>query len=261
MLVKVTNKCGMGCSHCMEDSVPKGEHMTEETFLQALEFTKMAERSAWLKGCTPTILLSGGECTEHPDIVKFVETVVKQGFLTVLISNGLFLSNLELRESLLRPDWPILVQVTNDPRFYPTAPIVVNDPRITYIPTLTNMIPLGRFKKKTHSEVPTKQAPGSFNLRSLTHHLKSFEFAVATIRLRAAMGSSGNCIPSVSHEGYVMAGETRNCYKIGTVQSSNEELTKAILEMGSCNRCGLEDNLDQKHKRAIGISTLFAHNE
>lgn len=31
MLIKVTNFCSMGCTHCMEDSTVRGGHMTTET--------------------------------------------------------------------------------------------------------------------------------------------------------------------------------------------------------------------------------------
>src|SRR5262249_2414876 len=115
MLIKITNFCSAGCSHCMEDSTIKGEHMSFATFLQALEFTKRIERLAWGQGCPPMVLLSGGECTEHPDIVKFVEEVVRQKLRPVLITNGMWLANPELKASLLRPEWPHLrVQVTYD---------------------------------------------------------------------------------------------------------------------------------------------------
>jgi MoaA/NifB/PqqE/SkfB family radical SAM enzyme len=103
MLIKVTNKCSMGCSHCMEDSTVKGEHMTYETFLKALDFTARAEKLAWAAGCLPLVLLSGGECTEHPDIVKLIETVFARGMLPFLISNGAWLADDALRAAILRP--------------------------------------------------------------------------------------------------------------------------------------------------------------
>ena len=32
MLIQITNRCHMGCKHCMQDASPKGKHMTDETF-------------------------------------------------------------------------------------------------------------------------------------------------------------------------------------------------------------------------------------
>ena len=39
MLVRITNRCQMGCSHCFTDSTPEGQHMTHHTFEQALQAT------------------------------------------------------------------------------------------------------------------------------------------------------------------------------------------------------------------------------
>lgn len=256
MLIKVTNQCDAGCSHCMEHSTPKsGQHMTMATFDKALDMTARVERLAWAMGANPMILLSGGECTEHPEIVAMVDKVEQRGWIPVLISNGNWLSNRALVGALLRPGRAIFVQVTHDPRFYPKAPPPrVSDSRVGYVPSLTALIPLGRAQRKegiADRGVPLKKAPGSFNLRSMTRATKSIEQAVAMLRLRAAVGSSGNCIPSVSHEGDVMAGETRSCFKIGTVDSSNAELTEALVAM-RCNECGLVDNLTHEQKVAIG---------
>lgn len=259
MLIKVTNRCSMGCSHCMEDSTVKGQHMTEEVFHKALNFTELAEGKAWSKGCPPRILLSGGECTEHPDIVRFIEIVVEYDLIPFIITNGMWLGNKELREAILRPEWPqLFVQVTNDKRFYPNAPAErVEDPRICYVDSLTLLMPLGRATRKNFkTDLPPRKSPSSFNLRSITRTLGSFEDALVVLRTNAAIGLSGNCSPSISDNGDVVAGETRNCFKVGTVDSSMEEITKNLIEM-RCNRCGLVDNLSPMHKRAIGESTLF----
>ena len=256
MLIKTTNMCGMGCSHCFEDSTPAGTHMTEETFQRTLAFTRRIESPAWKMGIPPLVLLSGGECTEHPDILKFIELVYAEKMQPILISNGLWLNNPELRASILRPEWSsLLIQVTYDERYYPTKPPRVSDPRIAYVDSLTLLLPLGRLaRKKGDRALPTKKSPSSFNLRSLTRSLGSFQQAVCMIRARAAMGSSGHCIPSVSNDGDVMAGETRNCWKLGTVDSTEQELTQAVLDMGECNRCGLETGLAPEYRQALGLS-------
>lgn len=261
MLVKVTNFCSMGCNHCMEDSTRKGQHMSMETFRQALDLTVRLEEYVQRAGIPTFILLSGGECTENPEIVQFVELVFARGFLPILITNGMFLNNPELRDSLLRKEWPdLFVQVTNDPRFYPTAPPMYDDPRITYVPTLTAMLPLGRYKRSA-SEVRNLQAPTSFNLRSMTRSLRDVREAIKILRMRAMSGRSGHCSPNISDQGDLHAGESRNCWKIGDVASTPEEVTKAILDMGDCNRCGLESGLPLPHKRAIGLSHLYGPNE
>lgn len=264
MLIKVTNSCALHCMHCMENSLPSDEHMTEEVFHEALAFTRRIEEPAWGIGAPRLILLSGGEPTEHPDIVKFIEIVIKESLIPVLITNGMFLADENLSREILRPRWrQLMVQVTNDPRYYPKKPPRVEDDRITYVESLSQMITLGRFKPSEDGRVGEimKKAPASFNLRSATRTMRDFSKAICFQRLRAATGFSGHCTPNITHEGDVLVGESRFCWKIGTVKSTNAELTQAVLAMGSCNRCGLEAGLGQAHKRAIGLASLYLPEE
>jgi MoaA/NifB/PqqE/SkfB family radical SAM enzyme len=63
MILVITDKCSMGCTHCLSDCKPDGQHITLEQFKQNLEF---ALRTI---GRNPQILiLSGGEPFEHPQI-------------------------------------------------------------------------------------------------------------------------------------------------------------------------------------------------
>jgi hypothetical protein len=261
MLIKITNYCSMGCSHCMENSTPAGEHMTRETFLAALALTERLEGLAWKRGVPRWLLISGGEATEHPDVLWFLETARATGARLILITNGMWLDNPELRAKILRPDWPdLMVQVTNDPRFYPTAPKAVptDDPRVVFVPSLTVLVTLGRLKQSRlpPDAPPIRKGPTSFNLRSLTRSFGDVREALYMLRARAAMGMSGNCSPSISNDGTIVAGETSNCFPIGDVNSTAADVTRALVSM-QCNKCGLVDNLSQAEKHAIGEARIL----
>jgi hypothetical protein len=260
VLIKITNYCSMGCSHCMEESTVAGQHMTRETFLAALELTERLEGLAWSHGVPRMLLISGGEATEHPDIEWFLETALAAGYRRVLITNGMWLDDPELRAKILRPDWTdLMVQVTNDPRFYPRAPksVPTDDSRVVFVPSLTLLVPLGRMKlTRLPPSPPVRKAPTSFNLRSLTRSLRDVREALFMLRARAAMGMSGNCSPSISSDGAIVAGETSNCFLIGDVHSTAEEITRALVGM-QCNKCGLVDGLTQEQKLAIGEARVL----
>jgi hypothetical protein len=81
----------------------------------------------------------------------------------------------------------------------------------------------------------------------------SFAKALMLQRVRAATGLSGHCSPSICEDGRVNIGESRNCWTIGTVHSTEAELTQAVLQMKSCNRCGLEDKLHGQYRTALGL--------
>jgi hypothetical protein len=262
MLIKITNFCSMGCSHCSEDSTVAGEHMARDTFLAALDLTERLEGDAWRQGIPKRILISGGEATEHPDVEWFLETVLGKSYEVILITNGMWLDDPVFAARLLRPDWKLLVQVTNDPRFYPKKPAAIpNDPRIVFVPSLSILIPLGRMKparaRSGADGLPVRKGPSSFNLRSLTRTLGDVRAALTMLRARAAIGMSGNCSPSISHDGTIVAGETNNCFPIGNVYSSAEEVTRALVTM-QCNKCGLVDGLTQEQKVAIGEARIHA---
>ncbi len=262
MLIKITNYCSMGCNHCMEDSTVAGEHMTRETFLAALGLTERLEGDAWRQGVPRRILISGGEATEHPDVEWFLETVLGRDFDVILITNGMWLDDPALRAKILRPEWKrLMVQVTNDPRFYPKHPVNVpaDDPRVVFVPTLTVLVPLGRMKPSRalsgKDGVPVRKAPSSFNLRSVTRSLGDVRAALTMMRARAAIGKDGNCSPSISSDGTIVAGETSNCFPIGNVHSTADQVTRALVTM-ECNKCGLVDNLTQEQKLAIGEARI-----
>ena len=262
MLIKITNYCSMGCNHCSEDSTVTGAHMTRETFLAALGLTERLEGDAWRHGIPRRILISGGEATEHPDVAWFLSTVIEGGYDVILITNGMWLDDPVLRAKILRPEWKrLMVQVTNDPRFYPKQPVDVpkNDPRVVYVPSLTLLVPLGRMKPaRAHSGkdgLPVRKGPTSFNLRSMTRATGDVRAALTMLRARASIGMSGNCSPSISSDGAIVAGETSNCFPIGDVHSTAEQVTRALINM-SCNKCGLVDNLTQEQKVAIGEARI-----
>ena len=252
MLIKVTNQCGMRCTHCMEGSVPRAPHMTLEMFERALDLTFRLECLAHSFGYK-LVLLSGGECTENPEIVRMIQRVYDVGLQPILITNGMWLNNPELRSELLGRFPTLAVQVTNDPRFYPVAPPRVDDPRLIYVDSLSITVPMGRFTKQTHPDLPERNSPSSYNFRALTRATGDVRVAIATLRQRAVSGLSGHCAPSITHEGHFVAGEVRFCHKLGTVDSTVEEITANALRMGSCNKCTLENKLNPAQKQAIGV--------
>lgn len=262
MLVKVTNHCDMGCKHCMEDSTGRGTHMAEQTFRDTLRFVWKMEELARQHCGYNSILLSGGEPTDNPNCAKFIEMAFDKGFKTVwLITHGLWMDDPARREQLLQPEWlakpdRLRIQVTNDKVWYPKRPkTYIDHPNFGYrIDNMPTVLPLGRqVGKPIPEEKRIMNAPGSFNVRSMTRSYGDIRLAIAKQRERAQSSLSGYCTPSVTHEGYFVAGESRNCHQVGTIWDTPEEITQKIVTMGSCNRCGLENALAPEHRAAIGI--------
>lgn len=123
MLVEVTYACKMGCTHCLSDCKPDGEHMTLEVFEDVLKFM--------IKNQIPTWSFSGGEMFEHPDILKML-SLIESYWKTLPIkypitfaTNGRELvRNKKIYHAVSEflkhcGKRYVMIQVTDDPRFYP----------------------------------------------------------------------------------------------------------------------------------------------
>ena len=233
MLVRITQRCRMNCPHCMVEASPDGEHMTMETFRKAIGFIKA--------NTLPLIMVSGGEPMEHPQALEFL-AMAKKELHVVMLSNGMFISDAGLRDSVIKLG--ISVQVTSDPRFYATPIQKFDHPSFMYEDHIRTIIPIGRAAKNKIE--CNRQSPPCFNLRSATRSTGDVWEAIRALRQGGKM-----CTPSINVNGDVVAGESSLCRKIGTVESTTDELTANACEM-RCNKCGLEDGLSVVHKHAIG---------
>ncbi len=66
MLISITESCSMGCTHCMSNAVKRDRHMDFQTFKDSVEFALKYQPAC-------AIVLSGGECMEHPKFKEFLE--------------------------------------------------------------------------------------------------------------------------------------------------------------------------------------------
>lgn len=234
MLIRITNSCTMGCSHCMVEATPDGEHMSTQTFIEAIDFS--------IKYDPYLILISGGEPTSHPHFLTFLKHVkVYKDYgkiASVLVaSNGKFLEDEVYTKEILKLGIPF--QITHDPRYYPHEIKKVEHDLLTYEDTLRLVSPIGR--AVTNNIPAQRQGPLCFNLRSLCKNHNSFNLAVGHLRSLVKM-----CTPSINVDGSVVAGEAPSCYKIGDIKSTNEELTQNLNNM-KCGKCGLYKNLEGRY--------------
>lgn len=224
----------MGCSHCMVDASPDGQNMSMETYEKVLDFIG---RNNLLM-----VLLSGGEPLDHPEIFNMVRMAQGKGLEVAILSNGLFLSDPDLKRRVL--ELGALIQITNDPRFYPIRVNPEEHPEVAIETHIRCVSPFGRAIK--NGIETQRQSPLCFNLRSLVRHFRDFRKAVIRLRFMGKM-----CTPSVNIDGTLVAGEAPSCSSFGTVEDSNLALTNQLAEL-RCSRCGLLNNLGNEHREAIG---------
>jgi len=247
MLIRITNRCSMGCSHCfIEGSGPEGEHMDFATFQKA---AKLSETIG-----SHVIIISGGEPLDHPEFFDFMVWLRGYGYargphnpvVIFIASNGLFALDEKLYDRLNRLG--LMVQVTNDRRFYPRNLDLIRHKFevdwISYTDEIQNVVPCRRV---TESGLEVNRiSPPCFNLRSAT---RSLGLKKALYALEGAHGRV--CCPSVNVDGSVSAGEMDTCHRIGTVDDPFTEIEYELATM-KCDECGLKGNLAAEHLEAIG---------
>ena len=210
MIISITERCKMGCSHCMDDARPDSDKfMTRDMFEKAVTFNIKYDRF---------VGITGGEPTEHPQFWDYMNILVERvscGMGITVFTNGMNITDAdidrinELNTKCNNNGILILWQVTADKRYYPKKidkyqnwlklDNVMLD---TKVPTLA---PYGR--AKNHPEWKfTSKAPQCFNIRSIIRTQKSLSKAILILRL-----SQKFCTPQIAYDGSIKVGESTLC--------------------------------------------------
>lgn len=285
MTIRITNKCNLYCTHCMQQSGPKeNEFMSLETFENTLEFMNMTS--------TKVINISGGEATLHPQLIEFLKKALKYNKAVVLLSNGTFLiDNPELRHNifcLMLKHKNLMLQITNVKNVYNThitkteftntlKPLVIYKKvkdRIVFENHFANgIVPIGRaldnVSKFTTEELRLdSKSPRCFNLYNTLQHFHGD--LVKTISYVKDNSKTSLCIPLIKENGDVMFGEYGNiCSVVWNVNNIRKEHPTVRLDCleGPCGACYVSKDqernseiyligYEQKHRK-IEQSYLF----
>lgn len=243
MLVRITNRCQMGCSHCMIDAQPDSSHMSVEVFDKVLRFLIDTVYDKLLT-------ISGGEPSEHPELLEFINHASKH-FLVIVLTNGSFLRNEDYTSKLMSSRAHF--QLTYDERYYPKPVVSAREgvlyfgleglkyPNLTVINRVDTLTALGRCKVNEG-----RIGPNCFNLRSATRAFDSVTKAVGYIRRLHKF-----CTPSIDIDGTLRAGETPFCASFGNVWMTEAELTRHLRDL-RCSKCQMVEALTPEQLKAIG---------
>lgn len=249
MLVEVTYACKMGCTHCLSDCKPDGEHMTLEVFEDVLKFM--------IKNQIPTWSFSGGEMFEHPDILKML-SLIESYWKTLPIkypitfaTNGRELvRNKKIYHAVSKflkhcGKRYVMIQVTDDPRFYPD-PLTDNEKYwlsklgviIDTVPSDQNnkshcLYPQGRALKNYSDEYWNTIAPKCINCILIT---KQKPEATLKDLVNILLSNGKVCTPVIAPDGSIKIGESALCLKIASIYDSVPEIMEKIRN-AKCRAC------------------------
>lgn len=257
MLIKITDKCSMGCTHCLSDCKPEGKHMTFETFQQAIKFN--FDRA----GDSP-ILISGGEPTEHPEIEKFLGYVLmykklQEGanlkrFVPITVTtNGLWLTeHMDFIKSLENDGTfssDIMFQVVVDDRYYPVhvnEEVLSSSKLIVIGHEVPAIYPQGR---ALQNNIPTnRKSSNCFNVRAIAKQIEcpTLEKIITMQNLRGHM-----CTPHIDIDGNIKLGESRLCPVCSSIYKTDEEIVDDIIRF-QCHQCDfINKNLPPLYRQFV----------
>ena len=248
MLIQLTNRCRMGCLHCLQDSRPDGGLMDETTFENAL-------RLAHDCGGVP-IVLSGGEPTEHPRFVDFCRRASQANVPFSVSTNGMWLGDEggEYRfEKIARLKGFAGAQVYSNPKWYrlheeTAAKYDRNAKRWQDLNVnldtseIRNMLDIGR---AASCEAARKEAAESkYHCSCLVAHLTAVQIThldkwTRPGRLLYLLAGQGHfCTPMVDWRGEFHASESWLCQSFGNVNRDDRYTLFDNLARGRpCGKC------------------------
>lgn len=252
MVIDLTYKCSMGCSHCMSDCNKNGEEMSLATLIDVCDFIEDHK----IDTIQPLILgISGGEIFEHSKILECLDIIFdsfgsSKNIGIMLASNGRVLSETPEYLDYIRTvkskygKQKIMVQITDDERFYPTKLTEKQRYRLekagAFIEGVPGNIedrnvclyPQGRALLNFNENYWNTTAPKCVNCRlSVYQGINTFKDLVQTM-------SSGmkNCTPTISPLGEIKLGESRLCPAVATIYDSDRVIMNKIRN-SKCSKC------------------------
>ncbi len=253
MIIRITEYCDMGCTHCFIDSTPKGSHMPFDVFIQAVSFA--------IKLGINDIVISGGEPTSHPQFVDFMHYLTLNFQKEIHVcTHGMFADNPDSVANYIVPFPQVSFQIVNDPLYYPKSPnlsnlamLIQKHKNISFFDHISanNVYPQGRARTRLGITELTTGALSSrcFNLRSLVNH-ESIQGIGQAIRALEERGY--RCTPSVNINGSIGMGESNECPETAYISDSLDAIFESF-KCSQCNDCGMLTKLDQRYKDAIGF--------
>ena len=245
MLIKITKKCSMGCSHCINDAKPVESHMSEATMNSVLDF--IIENEIY-----QNLVVSGGEPTEHPDfmnfMVKFItrlktdpRTISKYKTITIATNGMWCIDHYNETKSIVDMNdnyTAVFFQVSTDKRFYPkmidTKSEIFNLRNVILCEDcVTALYPQGRARNMEYNAKASK----CYNVRAICKQLymKGNDIKFSDI-VHSLQSVNKICTPAIHYNGGIGLGESDLCPIATSIYDTNEDIVNKILNF-KCDGC------------------------
>lgn len=269
MLVELTYACSMNCSHCLSDCTPNGQRMTMDTLRDVLKFMTRHQIFSWN--------FSGGEIFEHPEILDALD-LIKNSWdsatikpVLVFITNGRRLARSKQIYNAVKAlklhvgKHHMLIQVTDDPRFYPDPLADREKYWLSKLGALIEKVPSSDPSDPSKCLYPQGRAltnfpeanwntiaPKCINCRLITRQKPDITF---TELVNLLLANNRSCTPVIAPDGSIKIGESALCPSVATIYNSDKVIIQRIREF-TCQSCSIPwSRLKESNPTAYDIAT------
>lgn len=264
MLIDLTYRCSMNCSHCLSSCTPDGQDMTIDTLRYAIYWMKKHRFNLWM--------FTGGEIFEHEHILDMLEVIFSErdkNCPVTFITNGRQLVRNRSYYNYMQHQikkWgksDIVIQVTDDDRFYPD-PLTEKEKywlnklgciieTVPYSQGDRNrcLYPQGRALENFDESWWNTKAPKCVNCRLLAEQVYLFEDMIHQLRLHQFY-----CTPVIAPDGSIKVGESALCPPVATIYDDDDTILNRIRNF-RCSGCKIPIQI-LKENSPIVYEMLFS---
>lgn len=244
MMIRITQRCTMGCTHCMNSAVATGNEMSLQTFDDALKFLRNNRLGQFL-------VITGGEPTEHSEFDAFMMHLIQfcrkyKCFKVVgITTNGeqiaknpdRFIKFVEDSRGAVE----LTFQVSADKRYYPRRvephKRVFHQKGFIYIDNCVEQIyPQGRARDNGFQW--SAKASKCYNVRAISHQMPCSLHEIVSI-LESKMKF---CTPVIDTEGNIKLGESDLCPAASSIYNPMKQIMEDIRRF-KCSGCDMINDL------------------
>lgn len=257
MMIKITERCTMGCIHCLNSASPDGKDMSVETLTDVLNFL-------FTNDLGKMIIITGGEPLEHENFAKMMKCIYHWNIyhdnyirlITITTNGEKILEDQDQYKSIVdlfkQKDVKLIYQISADTRYYPRRiPIhkrIFREPSFVLVDNCIDQIyPQGR---AVDNHLPWfAKAMKCFNVRSIT---KSSDCTLSNIEYILAEHAKF-CTPHIKIDGSIGLGESDLCPPCGTIYDSQDEIIDKIRNF-KCDGCShIYKMIPNEYKEILGL--------
>lgn len=266
MLIQISNRCDMGCAHCLQDSREGGGLMSLETFYKAVLW-------GYSQGCR-FVLISGGEPTENPEMENMLQQYDRfgwnKGMRFAIASNGTWIEDDEKRKMM----WRISrlrtymgIQVYTSKKWYQDYDFIMENRReLEQIPKCIVdcdspiwMEDLGRARDNEDAQREVENNPYSsscLNTALVARQATQYNF-FHPLELAGKF-----CKPLVDINGNIHMSESWLCPSVGNVGTDGSvDIWNNMRQFKPCMRCKNSKHLYDDNEEMASVRKILGIND